>query len=130
MSARNEAQVIDLGESCAACGAWRGELGHEPHPDLFVAHLVEAFRHVRRVLRDDGILWVNLGDTYVTKPMGETSTHDPRAPEARNRRKGGANRSNRPADLGLKHKDKAGITARFPLAMQADGWYWRSEVPA
>ena len=54
------------GESnfCRLCGAWRGELGLEPRPELFVAHLVEVFRAVRRVLRDDGVLFLNIGDSY------------------------------------------------------------------
>ena len=46
------------------CGAWRGSLGLEPTPALYVAHMVEVFRAVRRVLRDDGTLWLNLGDSY------------------------------------------------------------------
>ncbi len=49
---------------CALCGAWRGELGGEPDPDLFVAHLVEVFREVRRVLRSDGVCFLNMGDSY------------------------------------------------------------------
>ncbi len=51
---------------CQACGAWRGQLGLEPTPQLYVAHLVEIFREVRRVLRPDGTLWLNLGDCYAT----------------------------------------------------------------
>jgi DNA modification methylase len=46
------------------CGAWRGALGLEPDPALYVAHLVEVFRAVRRVLRDDGTCWVNLGSSF------------------------------------------------------------------
>lgn len=49
---------------CAVCGAWRGELGLEPTPELFIAHMVEIFEEVRRVLRKDGTCWVNMGDTY------------------------------------------------------------------
>ena len=47
-----------------ACGAWRGTLGLEPTPELYVQHLVAVFREVRRVLRGDGTCWVNLGDSY------------------------------------------------------------------
>lgn len=55
------------GESAfCSCGAWRGCLGLEPTPDLFVAHMVEVFQEVRRVLRPDGTLWLNLGDCYAT----------------------------------------------------------------
>src|SRR5436189_279523 len=52
------------GSACGACGAWRGELGAEPTPVMFVDHLVEIFREVRRVLKDDGTIWVNLGSSY------------------------------------------------------------------
>jgi DNA modification methylase len=46
------------------CGAWRGDLGLEPTPELFIAHMVDVFREVRRVLRKDGTLWLNIGDSY------------------------------------------------------------------
>ena len=52
--------------SFCSCGAWRGALGLEPTIDLYVAHMVEIFREVRRVLKDDGTLWLNLGDSYAT----------------------------------------------------------------
>jgi hypothetical protein len=51
----------ESGQFCA-CGAWRGSLGLEPTPEAYVEHLVECFRHVRRVLRDDGLVWLNLGE--------------------------------------------------------------------
>lgn len=54
------------GAFCRICGAWRGQLGLEPTPDLFVKHLVAIFREVRRVLRDDGVLFLNIGDCYAT----------------------------------------------------------------
>lgn len=46
------------------CGAWKGHLGNEPNPDLFIKHLCDIFEEAMRVLRDDGSLWVNLGDSY------------------------------------------------------------------
>jgi len=52
---------------CARCGAWRGQLGHEPTPDLFVAHLIECFAAVKRVLRDDGTCVCEIGDSYNDK---------------------------------------------------------------
>jgi DNA modification methylase len=51
---------------CRRCGAWRGSLGLEPDYRLYVEHLVEVLREVRRVLRPDGSLWLNLGDSYAT----------------------------------------------------------------
>ena len=56
---------------CAHCGAWRGELGQEPHLELYVDHLVAVFRSVKRVLRDDGTLWVNLAGCYYNDPGGQ-----------------------------------------------------------
>ena len=52
------------GSFCQLCGAWRGCFGLEPTPELYVQHSVQVFREVRRVLRDDGTLWLNLGDSY------------------------------------------------------------------
>ncbi len=57
---------IQAGQFCARCGAWAGALGLEPTPELYVEHMVDLFREVRRVLRDDGTLWLNLGDCYAT----------------------------------------------------------------
>ncbi len=61
---------------CAHCCAWRGALGLEPTPELYVEHLVAVMRRVRRVLRKDGTLWLNLGDSYSSGPgmNGDGST--------------------------------------------------------
>jgi DNA modification methylase len=59
------AQSFDHG-FCQRCGAWLGCLGLEPTPELYVAHVVQVFREVRRVLADAGTLWMNLGDSYAT----------------------------------------------------------------
>ena len=58
------AQTITQGQFCQLCGAWRGSLGLEPTPELFISHLVQVFREVKRVLKDSGTLWVNIGDSY------------------------------------------------------------------
>jgi len=113
------------------CGARRvdAQIGLEATPSAYVQALVHIFRAVRRVLRDDGTLWLNLGDSYVTKPIGAGSTHDPKWPMGRNRSEGfRAGRTNRPSDLGLKHKDMVGIPWRVAFALQADGWYLRSDI--
>ena len=57
------------GNFCRLCGAWRGELGLEPTIELFVEHLVEIFREVKRVLRDDGTVWLNLGSSYISNTL-------------------------------------------------------------
>src|SRR6266478_6266236 len=54
----------ETGAFCKCCGAWCGSFGLEPTIDLYVEHAVEIFRAVRRVLRPDGTLWLNLGDSY------------------------------------------------------------------
>lgn len=112
------------------CGAWRGSLGLEPTIELYVEHLVSVFRDVRRVLRPEATLWLNLGDCYVTNPHGAGSTFDPKYPGGRDRSEGfRANRTNTPGNLGLKSKDLCGVPERVVLALQADGWYWRSRIP-
>jgi len=58
--------LIKTGQFCTKCGAWYGQLGLEPTFDLFVKHLVDIMRECKRVLRDDGTIWFNLGDTYNT----------------------------------------------------------------
>ena len=58
------------GTWCKNCGAWKGELGLEPTPELYVQHMVEVFRDVRRVLQKDGTLWLNMGDSYAGSGKG------------------------------------------------------------
>lgn len=90
------------------CGAIRidRQIGLEPTPAEFVAIMVEVFREVRRVLRSDGTLWLNLGDSYAAK--------------------GG--RGQRASDYGVKPKDLIGIPWRVAFALQADGWYLRQDI--
>ena len=102
---------------------WVGQFGLEPTPELYIQHAVMIFEEVRRVLRDDGTLWLNIGDSMCTKPHGSGSTHDPKWPLARARREGlRANRTNTPGSIGLKHKDSLLIPWRLGLALQAAGW--------
>lgn len=56
--------AVDQGAFCGLCGAWRGNLGLEPTPELYTKHIVEVFREVRRVLKDDGTAWLNLAASY------------------------------------------------------------------
>lgn len=57
------------GQFCSRCGAWRGQLGLEPTVDLYIQHLVEVFREVKRVLRNDGVLFLNLADSYASSSI-------------------------------------------------------------
>src|SRR5437588_57381 len=64
-----------VGSTCSTCGAWSGELGQEKTPADFVRHLVQVFRELKRVLRDDGLLWVNIADSFWgDSPMRSSSS--------------------------------------------------------
>lgn len=123
----------ESGNLCQACGAWRGELGLEPTPELYIEHLVEVFSEIRRVLRDDGTLWVNIGDSYAS---GKGSCFNPGGGAnslGRGRKEAGAhplNRGNKStlAKSGLKPKDLIGIPWMLAFALRADGWYLRSDI--
>jgi DNA modification methylase len=115
------------GDFCARCNAWLGSLGLEPTVDLFIQHLVLIFREVRRVLRRDGTLWLNLGDSYTSggrenhgatvSPKQETNTGSVTVKQRRP-----------PQPPELKPKDLVGIPWRTAFALQADGWYLRSDI--
>ena len=115
-----------------------GQIGIEDSPDAFVLRLVEVFREVRRVLRDDGTLWLNLGDSYAAARGGSYQPAETLAGDTSGRMSDGS-RTNRgrgdayqpsrnAARFGLKHKDLVGIPWRVAFALQADGWYLRSDI--
>lgn len=85
--------------SCSQCGAWYGQLGLEPTPEGYVAHLVTLFRELRRALRSDGTFWLNIGDGFF-----------------------GA------ADANRKPKDMVGMPWKLAFALQDDGWWLRSDI--
>jgi DNA modification methylase len=103
------------------------QIGLEQTPDAFVAELVAVFREVKRVLRDDGTLWLNLGDSYTGSAksggVGTSNLNEPKdsfvARSAELPKKGGD---------GLKPKDLIGIPWRVAFALQADGWYLRQDI--
>ncbi|GGA56533.1 hypothetical protein GCM10007416_32170 [Kroppenstedtia guangzhouensis] len=97
-----------------------GQLGLEDTPEEYVEKMVEVFREVRRILRDDGTLWLNLGDCYTS---GGRKT---RATESKNKAREMNVRPIMPN--GLKPKDLVGIPWRVAFALQADGWYLRSDI--
>jgi len=103
------------------------ELGAEPTPDEYVANMVAVFREVGRVMRDDATLWLNLGDSYAQGGNGPGSEH------YRQSAIGEATALARAlppkkAPAGLKPKDLCGIPWRVALALQADGWWLRSDI--
>jgi len=121
---------------CQKCGAVRidKQLGLEKTPEEYVSKMVEIFREVKRVLGNDGSVWLNLGDSYAGsggahaehhKNPGISKSHDRRGvPHWGNRNDPGRYL----APAGLKPKDLVGIPWRVAFALQADGWYLRSDI--
>lgn len=101
-----------------------GQIGLEETPEAYVAKLVELFSEVKRVLRDDGTLWLNLGDSYNGSGKGQTpdGANDPKVNKTRGMKLNAAKISN------LKPKDLIGIPWRVAFALQADGWYLRQDI--
>jgi DNA modification methylase len=130
-------------EICGKCGAKRidRQLGIERTPEEYVANLVTVFREIRRVLRKDGTVWCVIGDSYATgagkvgnEPGGGEQGKrwkgykGNRGPSGKHTVVGPMVQPNRMPLPGLKPKDLIMIPARVALALQADGWYLRSEV--
>ena len=106
-----------------------GQLGLEPTPEQYVASMVSVFREVWRVLRDDGTLWVNLGDSYSSTGGSNAKQFDIITTGHKKLRDNGAVPDyTRKVVLGLKPKDLVGIPWRVAFALQADGWYLRQDI--
>lgn len=101
-----------------------GQIGLEATPDEFVAAMVSVFREVRRVLRGDGTLWLNLGDSYSTDSKWGGSTGGKAALGLHGAGGGGRNKTR----SGVPDKNLLGIPWRVALALQADGWYLRQDI--
>ena len=121
---------------CPQCGAVRKDeqLGLEETPEKFVENLVNVFREVRRVLRDDGTVWLNLGDSYSShkdcKSIPQSLSKGTNAEKAHVIEKGKSVSRNtkKLKSVGLKNKDLIGIPWRVAFALQADGWYLRQDI--
>jgi DNA modification methylase len=113
---------------CPRCGAIRVDcqLGLEPDFQTYIAGMVEVFREVRRVLRPDGTLWLNLGDSYSSGGRANYGTWAPDSKQATHTAIKSAQRA--PLQNGIKPKDLCGIPWRVAFALQADGWYLRSDI--
>lgn len=105
-----------------------GQIGLEETPAEFIGRLVEVFREVRRVLRDDGTCWVNMGDSYASKPNGPLGAggHATDKPHVAVRTAHARRSSRIPG--GFKHKDLMGMPWRLAFALQDDGWYLRQDI--
>jgi DNA modification methylase len=113
------------------------QLGTEKTPEAYVQNMVEVFREVRRILRNDGTVWLNLGDSYWSntlsrkdpvesmwgkRPASDLTSGRDNIPTVNKRGGLGA------APIGIKPKDLIGIPWRVAFALQADGWYLRSDI--
>ena len=108
---------------CPKCGATREDLqlGLEETPEEYVENLVGIFRKVWRVLRDDGTVWLNLGDSYSGSGKGPSKSLNK---EHHNMEKN----HSKVVPSGLKQKDLVGIPWRVAFALQSDGWYLRQDI--
>jgi DNA modification methylase len=100
-----------------------GQLGLEPTPEAYVTRMVEVFREARRVLRRDGTCWINLGDSYATSGTRAGNRDGGLVTETQEHR-----HYYQKLAAGLKEKDLCGIPWRVAFALQADGWYLRSDI--
>jgi len=105
-----------------------GQIGLEETPEEFIDNLVDVFRHVREILADDGVIWVNIGDSYynyrpgVGQRQGKQSIAGQKFSEVENCPKRGLKLE------GLKEKDLIGIPWMLAFALRADGWYLRQDI--
>jgi DNA modification methylase len=112
-----------------------GQIGLEQTPEAYVNKMVEVFREVRRVLRDDGTLWLNLGDSYNNRSCARKSSHQTGlgfdSEDLRKTWKDLAGEGRTRMSFthgGMKEKDLMGIPWRVAFALQADGWYLRQDI--
>lgn len=112
---------------CGKCGAVRedSQIGQEDTVEGYVQKMVEVFREVRRVLRDDGTLWLNLGDSYMS---AKNCVPPPQTQGGQRGMPSDFVPANRRDQKGLKMKDLIGIPWRVAFALQADGWYLRQDI--
>lgn len=116
----------------------QAQIGMEQTPAEFVEELCKVFDEVWRVLADDGTLWLNLGDTYLTIPHGAKGVNAPQSFDHKGSQGRGQDRSgvvsaggghaNRKPIEGFKHKDLIGIPWRVAFALQERGWYLRQDI--
>ena len=110
------------------------EIGCESSPEEFVEKMVEVFREVRRVLRDDGTVWLNLGDSYASNGcyinswLEKEHNKDKKHLHTKNHDRYEDRKAFRGGRYGIKAKDLMGVPWRVALALQADGWYLRQDI--
>jgi DNA modification methylase len=121
---------VPQGRFCERCGAWAGSLGLEPDYHLYVEHIVAIFTEIRRVLRSDGTVWLNLGDTYCNADKwgggGANTGKHTRAPTGEVPSWTAVRRKWSKVP-GLKPKDLTGVPWRVAFALQDAGWWLRKD---
>jgi DNA modification methylase len=123
--------TVPFRDLCGKCGARRvdNQLGLERTPEEYVANMVAVFREVRRVLRDDGVLWLNLGDSYAGGNYRGGAAENLSPSQSRSHGSHAFMASKQPPiPAGLKPKDLVGIPWMVAFALRSDGWYLRSDV--
>jgi len=137
---------------CSLCGAWKGSYGLEPTPEMYIEHTVEILREIRRVLRKDGVVFWNIGDSYCGSGKGQNADGSPGKTGEMQRANRGTQvgglpvsrfdkwNSDTPGSIqvshdipkanykGLKSKDLCLIPFRVAIAAQEDGWWVRSVI--
>ena len=134
--------------TCSLCGAWRGELGSEPTPAMFIANLITVFREVKRVLRPDGCVFLNIGDSYSGSGKGPTGENGMQNAEQRQGFTGVSTKSSLHGGRGVGRDEKVAqpvlggganapgvpakslmlIPERLAIALSDDGWIIRSRI--
>lgn len=112
---------------CNSCAAWKGELGNEPTFELYIKHLCDIFDEIKRVLKDDGSIYVNIGDTYASSGGASRllGYSDPKYP---NGRCGNFEEPNTYKQNGVKPKSLCMIPSRFAIEMCNRGFILRNEI--
>ena len=115
----------EAGQLCSECGAWRGSLGLEPHPQMYVDHMVGICREIKRVLKPGATFWLNLGDTYYGSggKGGQYEKFMPDKGQPAHYRQISKSRSN-----WLQPKQLLGIPWRVAIALQHDAWILRNDI--
>ena len=121
-------QTQGAGNFCSLCGAWKGSYGLEPTPEMYIEHTIEFLREIRRVLRKDGVVFWNIGDSYCGY-KGDNYMKNPETSKLQSKSTVPAcHMIGTPQTSGLKPKDLCLIPFRVAISAQADGWWVRSVI--